>query len=99
MALLLDAPALLDDTQLDAELAALATHNRSRDAQLRIRITLGLRKLGSFEQGFAAMQQAAALGVDAVRLLMVTGARHRRFLTAVRRALPALDITAGQSAA
>ena len=49
--------------------------------------------------GFAAMQQAAALGVDAVRLLMVTGARHRRFLTAVRRALPDLDITAGQSAA
>lgn len=92
LALLIEAQDL-ERPELVDELAHLKRHNATTDPQLRLRVTLGLRTLGTVRAGLAALDRAAELGVAAVALLMVPTASHRRLVAVARERYPTLRVS------
>jgi MoaA/NifB/PqqE/SkfB family radical SAM enzyme len=72
-----------------AELTALARDNAGLEPQSRIRVVVGLRRLGSFSAAYRLMEKLRESGVEAVRLLVKGDERHARF---VAEAGPALGL-------
>lgn len=94
--LLGEAPALLDDAVTRAELRAIARDNRSREPQSKLRVVVGLRRLGSFRHAHQLLSEHRD-DVDAVRLLVQGDQRLERFAAAARASL-GVDVTAATRA-
>lgn len=97
LALLIE-PEALQRPHLIDELAHLQRHNDATDPQLRLRVILGLRALGSLQTGLTVLDRAADLGVARVALLMVPTEPHRRLLAIAAERYPALRVTLGEQA-
>ncbi|MCA9617555.1 MAG: radical SAM protein [Myxococcales bacterium] len=95
VAILIDGP--IPHT-LARELAHLRDGGRAQDDQLRRCVTLGTRSLGSFTEGHALVEQAAALGVRALELLLVATPRHARFVAAMAERHPTIELRLGDAA-
>ena len=91
LALLLDTSDLARP-DLVAELEHLRRANAARDPQLRLRVTVGLRALGSIDAGLFALERAAELGIHGVELLMVPTDAHHRLAAMARKRYPELDV-------
>lgn len=69
------------------ELHAIARDNAECPSELRLRVAVGLPRLGSFTRAHALISELARAGVDEVHLLVKPDERHRRFAEAVEREL------------
>lgn len=78
------------------ELRRIARRNGRVATQRALRTVLLLEGKATFRERFRAVELAAELGVDAVRLVAPPAARERfdRFVAAARRELPLLDLAA-----
>jgi MoaA/NifB/PqqE/SkfB family radical SAM enzyme len=85
LAILTDAETLLGDGDTLRELMQLRSANALREPQSRLRVVVGLERLGSFQSAHRAIAALAGTGVEAVRLLLRADARLPRFAEAVQR--------------
>lgn len=97
LALLVDAPALVHDRETLAELHALKQANEWEEPQGELRVSVGLKKLGSFSVAYRALQLLSEAKVDAVRMLVRGDERHQKFAAAARREL-GIDVSLGEPA-
>jgi hypothetical protein len=97
LALVLDAPELIHDRETLNELQSLASANGNEEPQGALRVSVGLKKLGSFAITYRALGVLAEARVDAVRLLVRGDARFDTFVSAARREL-GLDVSVGEPA-
>ncbi|MBW2455167.1 MAG: radical SAM protein [Deltaproteobacteria bacterium] len=74
------------------ELRRIVRRNETLLPQLELHTTVGLAPGDSFSQSYQALQLAAAVGVDALRLLAPATDRWTRFLAAARSEHPGLDV-------
>lgn len=96
-ALLSDAPALVHDRETLNELAALASANATEEPQGTLRVSVGLKKLGSFAVAYQVLGLLAEARVDAVRLLVRGDERLDKFISAARAEL-GIDVSVGEPA-
>jgi MoaA/NifB/PqqE/SkfB family radical SAM enzyme len=97
LALVSDAPALVHDRETLNELRALAAANGSEEPQGRLRVSVGLKKLGSFAIAYQALGLLAEARVDAVRLLVRGDVRLDKFVSAAQKEL-GIDVSVGEPA-
>jgi len=94
LAILTDADRLTRDASTVRELMQIRSANALREPQSRLRVVVGLERLGSFQTAHRAIAALAGTGVEAVRLLVRADARLPRFAEAVQREL-GVETTAG----
>ncbi|MBW2527271.1 MAG: radical SAM protein [Deltaproteobacteria bacterium] len=95
LALHLEASAWCEAAATQHELRSLAERNRSLPPQAVLRTLLVLEPRGTFESRYRALQAAASVGVETVRVQAPARSRPRfeRFVAAARRELYDLDLS------
>jgi len=85
---------LLDHEVMQRELRRVAERNQGLVTQATVRMLLQLEPAGSFQDRYRAIELAAELGVDTVRVRAPARSRERfdRFVAAVRCELPQIDL-------
>jgi MoaA/NifB/PqqE/SkfB family radical SAM enzyme len=97
LALVSDAPTLLHDRVTLNELALVESANSNAEPQAKLRVSVGLTKLGSFAIAYEVLGLLARARVEAVRLLVKGDLRIEKFVSASRAEL-GLDISVGAPA-
>ncbi len=94
-ALVADATTLGHDRETLGELGKLGAESADAEPQAKLRVVVGLERLGTFASTFQLLSLLSEARVDSVRLLVRGDERHRRFVAAARAELD-LDVTLGE---
>jgi MoaA/NifB/PqqE/SkfB family radical SAM enzyme len=92
LALISDPQRWSEGSETVREVRRIARRNEALPPQLRLGTALGLEPDGSFEKCYGAVRLAAAIGVDAIRILAPPTSRWARFIAAVHLEHDGLDV-------